>query len=421
MKPSALFNKSCGNILAYITAFLRWSFLGALMGAVGGVIGTAFAKSVEAVTDLRIANGWLLYLLPLGGLGIVALYKLCRVSGVGTNEVFEAVRTEKRVPVLLAPAVFLGSVITHLLGGSAGREGAALQLGGSIASAFSKLFRLKDGDRHILTVCGMGALFSAVFGTPLCACIFAVEVVSVGQFCSAALFPCMVSSVTAYGVALKLGISPERFAVNQIPSFGVNSLCTTLLIAVLAAVVSMLFCFCMHFFARLFKRYLTNMYLRIVVGGLLIVLLTLITNTRDYNGTGMQLISKIFTEGTVRPEAFLLKILFTAITIAAGYKGGEVVPTMFIGSAFGCAFAALIGADPAFGAAIGLIALFAGVTNCPIASLILGAELFGGDGILYYTIAAFVSFLLSGYFSLYTGQKIVFSKLSDEVIDINGK
>lgn len=421
MKSSIVFNKYTDNIRSYIIAFLRWMFLGAIMGAVGGIIGTAFSKSVEAVTNLRIANSWLLYLLPIGGIVIVSIYKLCRVSGVGTNEVFEGVRTEKKVPVLLAPAVFAGSVITHLFGGSAGREGAALQLGGSIATCIGKLFRLKEGDRHILTVCGMGALFSAVFGTPLCACIFAVEVVSVGHFCSAALFPCLVSSVTAYGMALKLGITPERFAINSVPPFSAKSLCVVLLIALLGALVSMLFCFCMHCFAKLFKKYLANPYLRIFVGGLLIIGLTLIVNTTDYNGTGAQIIERIFESGTVRPEAFLLKILFTAITIGAGFKGGEIVPTMFIGASFGCAFAHLIGINPVFGAAIGLVALFAGVTNCPLASFVLAVELFGGEGIIFYTVAAFVSFLLSGYFSLYTGQKIIFSKVSDEVIDINGK
>ena len=171
------------NVWAYIAAFLRWGVLGLLVGGLGGFVGALFAKSVAWATAMRGANPWLLYLLPVGGLAIVGVYKLCRVSGVGTNEVFEGVRSNKGVSILLAPAIFLGTTITHLLGGSAGREGAALQIGGSVATFFGKLFRLNEEDRHILTMCGMSGVFAAVFGTPMAACVFAIEVVSVGASC----------------------------------------------------------------------------------------------------------------------------------------------------------------------------------------------------------------------------------------------
>lgn len=404
----------------YVAAFFRWSLLGAVVGLAGGAVGAAFSKAVAYATALRGENGWLLYLLPLGGLLIVGLYRLCRVSGIGTNEVFESVRAEKGVSILLAPAIFLGTVITHLFGGSAGREGAALQLGGSVATLFGKLFRLSEQDRHILTMCGMGAVFAAVFGTPMAACVFAVEVVSVGRFCTAALLPCVVSSASAFGVAQVFGVQPERFPVESVPAFSMEAVWKMLVVAVAGALVSILFCWAMHMGAHLFQHFIRNEWLRAAAGGVLVVALSLLCGTTDYNGGGIDVIERVFESGAVRPEAFLLKILFTAITIGAGFKGGEIVPTLFIGATVGGTLALLIGMNPAFGAAVGIAALFCGVTNCPLATVLLSIELFGGEGALFYMIAAFVSFLLSGYFSLYSGQRIVFSKLREEEVNVRG-
>lgn len=256
----------------------------------------------------------------------MGVYKLCRVSGVGTNEVFEGVRSNKGVSILLAPAIFLGTTITHLLGGSAGREGAALQIGGSVATFFGKLFRLNEEDRHILTMCGMSGVFAAVFGTPMAACVFAIEVVSVGRFCTSALFPCIVSSASAYALALVMGVAPEHFLVENVPAFDIPTMWRVLVIAILCAVASMLFCWAMHSGAKLFKKLFKNEFLRAAVGGIVVILLTLLVGTRAYNGGGMDVIERIFEEGVVRPEAFLLKIIFTSITIGAGFKGGEIVP-----------------------------------------------------------------------------------------------
>ena len=404
----------------YVAAFFQWSLLGAVVGLAGGAVGAAFSKAVEYATALRDENGWLLYLLPLGGLLIVGLYRLCRVSGIGTNEVFESVRAEKGVSILLAPAIFFGTVVTHLLGGSAGREGAALQLGGSMATLFGRLFRLSERDRHILTMCGMGAVFAAVFGTPMAACVFAVEVVSVGRFCTAALLPCVVSSASAFGVAQALGIKPERFSVGAVPAFSLEAVWKMLVVAAAGALVSILFCWAMHTGAHLFQRFIRNEWLRAAAGGVLVIALSLLCGTADYNGGGIAVIERVFESGAVRPEAFLLKILFTAVTIGAGFKGGEIVPTLFIGATMGGALALVLGMSPAFGAAVGIAALFCGVTNCPLATVLLSIELFGREGALFYMIAAFVSFLLSGYFSLYSGQRIVFSKLREEEVNVQG-
>ena len=389
------------NVWAYIAAFLRWGVLGLLVGGLGGFVGALFAKSVAWATAMRGANPWLLYLLPVGGLAIVGVYKLCRVSGVGTNEVFEGVRSNKGVSILLAPAIFLGTTITHLLGGSAGREGAALQIGGSVATFFGKLFRLNEEDRHILTMCGMSGVFAAVFGTPMAACVFAIEVVSVGRFCTSALFPCIVSSASAYALALVMGVAPEHFLVENVPAFDISTMWRVLVIAILCAIASMLFCWAMHSGAKLFKKLFKNEFLRAAVGGIVVILLTLLVGTRAYNGGGMDVIERIFEEGVVRPEAFLLKMIFTSITI-----GGTL--------------ALLVGLSPAFGAAIGIAALFCGVTNCPIATILLSVELFGGESALFCMIAALVSFLFSGYFSLYSGQQLIYSKLSEKEINVHG-
>ena len=399
------------NVWAYIAAFLRWGVLGLLVGGLGGFVGALFSKSVAWATAMRGANPWLLYLLPVGGLAIVGVYKLCRVSGVGTNEVFEGVRSNKGVSILLAPAIFLGTTITHLLGGSAGREGAALQIGGSVATFFGKLFRLNEEDRHILTMCGMSAVFAAVFGTPMAACVFAIEVVSVGRFCTSALFPCIVSSASAYALALVMGVAPEHFLVENVPAFDISTMWRVLVIAILCAVASMLFCWAMHSGAKLFKRLFKNEFLRAAVGGIVVILLTLLVGTRAYNGGGMDVIERIFEEGVVRPEAFLLKMIFTSITIGAGFKGGEIVPIFFTGATFGCVVAPLLGLPPQLGAALGMIALFCGCTNSPLASICLAIEVFGGRCISLFALACAVSYMLSSYFSLYREQHFMHSKL----------
>ncbi len=403
----------------YLLAFAQWLALGLTVGIVGGIIGTGFSKSIIFVTELRSDYPWLVLLLPLGGLLSVAIYKLCKVTGIGTNEVFKTVRTEKKVPYLLAPAVFVGSTLTHLFGGSAGREGAALQLGGSVSSLFGRILHLDEKTQHILTMCGMGALFSALFGTPLGACVFALEVVSVGHFCSAAFLPAIVSSVTAYGVASFFKVHPERFVLTVDPELGVGVMWRVVVIAIVCAVVSFIFCHLMHFSEHIFKRFFKNEYLRILVGGALIVGLTIVIGNSDYNGGGVEVINRIFEGGGVRYEAFALKMLFTAITIGVGFKGGEIIPTLFIGATLGAAVGGLIGLDAGLSAAVGMSALFCGVTNCPLATIVLSVELFGGKGLIFCAISAIISFLLSGNASLYTSQKLVYSKLNDEEININ--
>ena len=398
----------------YVSAFVKWTFFSLIIGALGGGVGALFSHLISYVTEVRMNNDWLIYLLPLGGVIIAFIYRILKVEHQGTNQVFEAVRSEKHIPFSLAPAITLGAGITHLLGGSAGKEGAALQLGGSIASVVGKAFKTDEKDRHILTVSGMAAVFAAVFGTPMGAAIFAVEVVSVGYMSLSALYPSFASALVGYIVALKLGVHPERFNVDIIPETSAEYLLKVVALAVVVAVVSIIFCLAMKHSHKAFEKHIGNSYIRALVGGVAVIALTLIVGNKDYNGSGMHIIEGIFHGEEVSKLAFLLKIIFTAVTIGSGFKGGEIVPTLFIGATLGYTMADVVGMPIAFCAAVGMVALFASVTNCPVATVFLAIELFGAEGLLYYALAIFVAFVLSGYFSLYTGQKIVFSKIKEE-------
>lgn len=409
------------STLNYIKTLVKWSIIAIIVGIVCGLVGSAFHLSVDYVTHLREEYRWIILLLPLGGVAIVAIYKLCRFEvNMGTNRVIESVRSDKKVPTRMAPLIFASTVITHLFGGSAGREGAALQLGGSIGYRFGKIFRLGEKDMHLVVLLGMSAVFAALFGTPLTATVFVLEVISVGVIYYAGLVPCIISSVVAYNVSLFFGITPVRFLTVAMQPATASVMLKTVVIAILCALVSILFCTAIKKCEHYSEKLLHNNYVRALVGGGIIVLLTVVLRTTDYNGAGMDVITNAIN-GQARPEAFILKIIFTAITIAAGFKGGEIVPTFFIGSTFGCVAGSLLGLNPGFGAAIGFVALFCGVVNCPLASIMLALEVFGADSILVFALACGVSFMMSGYYGLYGSQKIVYSKLEAKYINISTK
>jgi len=264
----------------------------------------------------------------------------------------------------------------------------------------------------------MSSVFAALFGTPLTAAVFSIEVISVGVLHYAGLVPCVTASVVAYTVSRKFGLGGVRFDNVVMEQFAVSSFAKVAILALLCALVSILFCAAIKKCEHLMDRMLRNRYLRTFIGGLIIALLSLILNTRDYNGAGMDVITRAMN-GETGGAAFLLKIIFTAITISAGFKGGEIVPAFFIGSTFGCVLAPLLGLNPSFAAAIGFVALFCGVVNCPVASIILSIEVFGAEGLLFFALACSISYMMSGCFGLYHSQKIVYSKLDDEYIDIN--
>lgn len=397
--------------------FLKWSLFSILSGIIVGGIGTFFYFCMAYATTARGAYPWFIFFLPAAGLFITGAYRFMHNEmDTGTNLVLSAIHSGESIPLKMAPLIFISTVTTHLFGGSAGREGAALQLGGSIGNSLGRVFRFDEKDQHIMIMCGMSAAFSALFGTPMAAAIFSMEVVSVGIMHYAALVPCVVSALIAHGIALYFNIIPEQFILTQIPDFTIPTALITTLLATLCAMVSILFCVVLHTSEKLYKKHLPNTYIRVCAGGVFIILLTLLAGNQDYNGAGMFVIERCFENDYVS-YAFLLKILFTAVTLGAGYKGGEIVPSFFIGATFGCTFGNLLGFSPALCTAIGMGAIFCGVTNCPITSLLICFELFGYEGMPYFLLSVALSYMLSGYYGLYHSQKIIYSKYKTEFIN----
>ncbi len=391
-------------------AYFRVIIWSALVGAFCGFIGNIFVRSIAFVTALREGHSWILYLLVILGVAVVGIYKLLNTADIGTNHIIKSVRTDEKVSPILAISIFSGTVLSHLGGASVGREGAALQLGGSIGEGIARLYKVDGEYRRILVMSGMAGCFSALFGTPIASFVFVLEVVRIGKKCITAILPVFVSSVVAFVIANNLGVEPERFKISEIPAFSLDVTWKVVLISVLGAVVSMAFVYSLRYSEKFFKRIFSNEFIRVAVGGLIIIVLTKIIGTTDYNGGGMNIVHGIFTNGDVRYEAFLLKIIFTAISVGCGFKGGEIVPTIFIGGTLGGACGCLLGLDPAFSASIGIVALFSGATNCPSATIALACEMFGLHGVVYFVVASAIAYGLSGKVSLYQGRKTPFVK-----------
>lgn len=390
-------------------SFLEWLLVAVLTGAACGVVGSLFHIAVDIATEVRTEHGWLLWLLPAAGAVIAAIYHFTHTEGEGTNNILNSVRAGEKLPILLVPVIFIATTLTHLFGGSAGREGAALQIGGGMGYNIGKMFRLDKDDMRMATLCGMSAVFSALFATPLTATVFVIEVVSVGAMQYSALLPCLLSALTAHGTARLFGLGHTGYPmVEQL--FDPLMFGRVLGFAILCALMSIVLCEVLHATEHAAKR-VKNSYLRAVIGGVLIIGLTLLLGTRDYNGAGGDVIMLALSGTTNSNFAFLWKLLFTAVTIGFGFKGGEIVPTFFIGATFGCVIGPLLGIPAPVAAALGLVGMFCGVVNCPLASIILSIELFGAGALPYFALVCSISYMLSGHFGLYSNQRILFSKI----------
>ncbi len=386
--------------------------LGILSGIICGLCGVAFSKAVEFVTNIRSQNEWILYLLPIGGLISVGVYKLCRIKNIGTTNVFDCVRTEQGLPPLLAVAVFSGTCISHLFGASAGREGAALQIGGGVANTFARIFKLDEDFRHITVMCGMAALFSAVFGTPLAACVFVLEVIMT-RLCLAAVIPVLFSSISAFAISQLLHIHPERFTIGALPQLSFSLVWKIGVITAICVIIAFVFCKGLSLGKTLAKKLLKNEFLRISIGGIVIIGLTLLVGNHDYNGGGVDIIERVF-DGTVKYEAFALKILFTIICVSCGFKGGEIIPTLFIGATLGGALAILLSLSISTGAAIGMAVLFVCATKCPITTILLCCEMFGFGCATLISPVVVVGFVAARYKGLYSNSKDVFELIKEQ-------
>lgn len=399
---------------------LRWLFLAVFTGSFVGLVSVAFHKLDHLANGVRTDHPYILYGLPLGGLVIVLLYKSFGApSPRGTNLIITTIQAKTELPVTMAPLIFISTIITHLFGGSVGREGAALQLGGALGAGLSraKILKLSDEDRRVIIMCGMSAAFSAIFGTPIAAVVFPLEVISVGIVQYSALFPCFIGSLTALFIAEGFGVEKETLGfITDIP-LDMRSVALVSVLAVICGLVSIVFCLMLKYSGSFFKKLHPNKYVRVFSGGVLFVVINLLLGTTDYLGAGMPVIERAVESGALW-YAFLIKMALTALCIGAGYKGGEIVPSLFIGATIGSSFAAFVGLPLALGAACGMAALFVGVTNAPISSLLIVSELFGfRDAGIFFLLAITISYIVSGYFGLYSAQTIIYSKFRTKYIN----
>ncbi|MBQ6292559.1 MAG: chloride channel protein [Lachnospiraceae bacterium] len=402
-------------IVHSIRYLFKWTLFSLAAGAAGGLTGALFAKAIRAVTGLRTDHPWIIYLLPVIGAAIALLYKLTHEEkNRGTNMVLTAISEGNDVTVPTGPLIFVSTILSHLGGASVGREGAALQLGGWMGRRFGELLHFSDDDRRIAVMSGMSAVFAALFGTPVAAAIFCIEVVRIGVFHYVALIPCVFSAFIGSEIAKRLGVQPELWPIGTVPWTGAVNLLKAAGLGLCCALLSILLVISFHRAAELARKLIPNAVLRAAACGALIAGLTLLLGTTVYSGAGTELIS-LAMAGNTNIFAFLLKLLFTALAIAGGFKGGEIVPTLSIGACFGALFGTVVGLPVPFAAALGMIAVFAGATNCPIASLMIAMEMFQGAALPFFAITVTLSFVLSGYYSLYGSQRFAFSKTGIKV------
>lgn len=371
------------------------------VAATCGIAGTLFHYVLHFAAESFFNNPKLIYLLAPAGILIVSLYKFFGVNTkYSTVNVIKAVRANETVPSGLSASIFSATFLTHIFGGSSGREGAALQLGGSIAGVLSsvKSFGFGYVDKSVLAICGMASTFSALFGTPLAAAVFVLTIINVKKLYLKAFVPCVLSSYLSYGIAYLLKNRGVRYTI-YLSEYNSDIILKALLVALICAFISILFCYGLEYSKKL-TVLIKNEYVRIVIGGIIILFLTLLVGTNDYNGAGADVIGRAIGGG-VENEAFILKMLFTVITLSFGFKGGEIVPSFVIGATFGCLAGDILGGSSSLCAAVGMMSVFSGVTNCPIAAIIMAAEIFGFDHLLIFIPSCLIAFLFSGKHSLY--------------------
>lgn len=418
--------------------FLKWLLIASPIAAVIGSAVALFLWSLDAVTNIRFAAPWLLFLLPVGGVIVGAIYHFFgREADGGNNLIIEQIHEPGGgVPWIMAPLVLIGTLVTHLFGGSAGREGTAVQMGGSIASACGRFLRIREKDVPTLLMVGVAAGFGAVFGTPLTGTVFALEVLALGRLSYTAIVPCLIGGIVGDQACTAWHIQHTQYRVAAFMPAVANhavaplewSLAAKVTLAAIAfGLASVLFAELVHFFQWLFRSLIRRPMFRPAVGGVIVIALVYLVGTRDYLGLGVVpdpasptkiSIVTAFMPGGATAWSWWWKILFTAVTIGAAFKGGEVTPLFFIGATLGNTLAEMLGAPVDLFAALGFVAVFAGATNTPLACTIMGIELFGaassgllGSGfVIYLAIACFVAYLMSGHSGIYLAQRIGIAK-----------
>ncbi|MBP2000984.1 H+/Cl- antiporter ClcA [Paenibacillus shirakamiensis] len=396
---------------ALIIFSLKWLLLAGLIGVVTGSVSALFLTSLEWATQTRLEHAWLLFLLPFGGGFMSLIYtRYGLASGKGNNLILESIQEGKsRIPLRMGPLVLVGTILTHLFGGSAGREGTAVQMGGSFASWIGQVFKLDSADTKIILMCGMASGFGSVFGTPLAGTLFGLEVLVIGFMRYEALLPCFIASLIGHLTTLAWGVHHVQYSIGTIPEFSIFLLVKVMVASIAFGLTAMLFSQFTHLMKRTYTSWFKNAMVRGFVGGLVIILLVYLFGTRDYLGLSLPLLQEAFA-GQSQDTAFLLKILFTSLTLGAGFLGGEVTPLFVIGGTLGSTLGLWLHEPVGLFAALGLIAVFSGAANIPVTSFVLGIELFGSSAAVYMLPACILGYLFSGHTGIYTSQQVGASK-----------
>lgn len=384
---------------------LKWLLLALLVGTLAGSASAFFLVSLQWVTDWREAHRWIIWLLPLGGFIVGGAYHYWGQEVVkGNNQLLEEFhRPTQIIPLKMAPLVLFGTLVTHLFGGSAGREGTAVQMGGAIADQFTKILRLSEQDRKILIIIGISAGFASVFGTPLAGTVFALEVLIVGRMRYEALLPSLLTALVADYTCTVWNVSHTHYAIPFVPKIGAESLLWVILAGIGFGLAALAFSKIVHFWGNFFKSKIAYPPLRPVVGGVFIAVAVWALGTTKYIGLGVPTIVASFHEPLPAYD-FLLKLLFTTFTLGAGFKGGEVTPLFFIGATLGNALALFVPLPFPLLAGMGFVAVFSGATNTPIACTLMGIELFGAECGVFVGLASVIAYLFSGHSGIYSAQ-----------------
>lgn len=391
-------------LLAYL---VKWLLLSAVSGACIGSASALLLVSLEWATDFRESHLWIIALLPLAGLVIGLMYHyLAGTASRGNNFLIEEIRSPHDIiPFRMAPLVYVGTVLTHLFGGSAGREGTGVQMGGAIADRFSKLLRLHRRDHRVMVLIGISAGFASVFGTPLAGAVFGLEVIIVGRMRYESILPAFLSAAFAHLTCHAWGVVHTHYPRPEVPPLDISNILWVALAGVVFGLVAMWFSRSIGFWGNVGKKFVQYPPLRPVAGGVIIVLAVWMLGTTKYIGLGVPTIVVSFSQQQMWYD-FVLKLLFTTFTIGVGFKGGEVTPLFFVGATLGSALSAVIPLPMSLLAGLGFVAVFAGATNTPIACTLMGIELFGAGPGIYLGIACVVAYLFSGHTGIYTAQVV---------------
>ena len=386
----------------------KWSILSSLVGVLAGTASAIFLVTLQWATNFRLANPALLFLLPVVGLILGWIYHRCAGAAArGNNLVIEEVNLNKEpIPAKMAPLVLLGTILTHLFGGSAGREGTAIQMGSSLADWLHRRLGLSKEDRRMMLMAGISGGFGSVFGTPVAGFVFGLEVQQVGRIRYEGILPCLIAALVGDLVTRAWGVTHSHYPT--LVNVEINSvlLLKVAVAGVVFGLTSLLFIELTHGIKHAAKHLLPWPPLRPMVGGVVIIALVLLVGSQDYLGLSLPLIQHSLDSTGVTALAFLLKLVFTAVTLGSGFLGGEVTPLFVIGSTLGFTVGRVLGVEPVFMAAVGFVAVFAGASNTPLACALMGMELFGGGSALYLMVGTFVAYLASGHRSIYVTQQV---------------